>query len=258
MVVIFINNNLSIEFIYNINNIITNFMNNIDKDKIDIYINHNKDNYDNNVIKNLSENDINYIKECIKIASTKLLKLSNNLKNNNKNLDDNVWKICIYKDMFFEFPFTLSDIIFMPYSYIKKNMNNNSNNEFIITLIHERLHIYQRFNDMEWDKYINQNTNWILINNTLHKNCSYYNINIIYNPDTLYKNKIYILKHNNKYYYGELVKKNNSKNIYPLWYKIINSNNILELYPTNEKIKGFEEHPYEDLAYKLSKILMKF
>jgi hypothetical protein len=135
---------------------------------------------------------------------------------------------------------------------------NDPNNKmrFINTMVHEKIHILQRYNTTRWDNYILKQTTWSIIPyKPLVKKASYYKIARVYNPDTFYINKLFVIKQNNKIYYGELVKKNNSDKVVSLWYELYNKNDHYELYPTNNISKY--EHPYEELAYKLSNEYVK-
>jgi hypothetical protein len=252
---------IKIKYINDINNIINSFMNCINTDIKKLYIkNHNNNyNYNNNVIDKLLDSELEFIKKNIFIVDKKMKKLDAKLINLNEIIKSNIWKICIYTDMFFNFPFTLNDVIFMPYSYIKNCVKSYDNTKFQITMIHERIHILQRYNQKLWNEYIKNNTNWIIFNNNdfkLNILSTLYNTNKIINPDTFYLDKIFFLNINNQLYYGELIKNNFNNNIKPLWYEVKYKNNNknenqLELYPTHNLISNYE-HPYEELAYLLS------
>ena len=97
----------------------------------------------------------------------------------------------------------------------------------------------------------------------LNKKATYYKTIKVANPDTTYPNCIYMLKINNTFYWGELVKKDSNSNIKTntkvgdQWFQAIPSNipNTIELYPCESMSKY--EHPYEELAYEISKNLVK-
>ena len=131
----------------------------------------------------------------------------------------------------FNLPFTLDNIIFIPFEY---NTSNNDD-ELITTFIHEQIHIYQRFNLKEWDKYITKNTNWRLCKIKLMKN-------MIYNPDTFYKKYSYCYVLNDVKYYCFL-----NKSFEKEW---VDDDNMV-IY-NNKNLPNYE-HPFEELAYTLSK-----
>jgi hypothetical protein len=167
----------------------------------------------------------------------------------------------------FNYPFTLDKTIFMPYDYINECFSTRNKTKLIETLIHEKLHIGQRFYENIWENYIqNQDSNWIKIksddllnkminesveneNNLLNK----INSTFISNPDTWYENFKYIYKISDNYYYGQYVYNKKNKKISKKYYlidknnkKLIECNDILD-----------EEHPYETYAYEISKKLIK-
>ena len=163
-------------------------------------------------------------------------------------IDDFSWKICLTKeDFLFNNPFTLEYVIFMPIEYIKKNIKNRK--ELIKTLIHEYIHISQRYNTDEWNKYINEkNKKWIKLDYKIDD--TNINDNYILNPDTYEYNKSFLYNHNNKLYYGRF-EYHNTLEI--CWYEFINNTFIR----TNNFIHKYE-HPYEELAYILTENLDKY
>lgn len=227
-----------------------------------IYVNSND--YDIFIIKNIKNELFNLLNQCTSSAMILLNNLNSNLINKNKNLNEYLWKICIYEKIFFELPFTLDDIIFIPYSYLNKCYDNNDHFNFTKTLIHERIHILQRFNINIWNNYIKNNTKWsIIFNKNLYKlniKCSFLkDIQRINNPDTFYLDYLYIYNFNNNYYYAYLYLNNNK--VITKWF-IIKKINIYEydLYPINEDINediNKYDHPFEEMAYKITnKILL--
>ena len=165
-------------------------------------------------------------------------------------LDNFSWKICLTKeDFLFNNPFTLDDIIFMPFEYIQKNIKNRK--ELIKTLIHEYIHISQRFNNDIWNIYINKkNKKWIMLDYKIDDNMI--NDNYILNPDTYEYNRSFLYNDNDndKLYYGRFEYHNKLK---ICWYEFINNNFIR----TNKNIHKYE-HPYEEMAYILSENLDKY
>jgi hypothetical protein len=154
-------------------NYFENFQNNItflDYDAVKNFIIDDNDNY----IKNLTEYDliarnikntddyINNITNCIKnftleekniiskacIQADKFLHTYNNILNG-KIIAKIKWKFALtyYNNFEYEegFPHTRNDIIFLSEKIIPKELNHN----FINTLIHEKIHIYQRFNNID-------------------------------------------------------------------------------------------------------------
>ena len=139
-----------------------------------------------------------------------------------------IWNICFTKNNFmFNLPTTLGNIIFMPYSYMK----NANKNTYIQTLIHEKIHIFQRFNLNKWIFYILKTTNFKLSKNIFIPN-------EIYNPDTFY-DFTFVYNHNNENYKGFL-----DENLKTKWLNI----NTQELYESDDMPKY--EHPFEVLAYE--------
>lgn len=239
-----------------INYPIDNFFANINCINKDFYIQNNLDNLNKNIIT-ISNIEYEFLSKSVSSAIYYLQNLNKYLQNKSVNLSNNVWNICIYSGMFFDLPFTLEDIIFIPHSYLIKSINLNNNN-FVITLVHERIHLLQRYNQEIWDAYILENTNWILRQDVyLNKKITYYKTTKVSNPDTTYPNKIFMLKINDHVYWGELIKKDSEPTVYDQWFQIKQSNlpNTFDLYPWMSICKY--EHPYEELAYVLSKNLVK-
>jgi hypothetical protein len=251
-------NILNIIFVKDVSNILNNYFNNID-------INHHSFYYKSldNISYNIFENIELYLFliNCINFSNNII-----NEKNNNSNnigellLYSNVWKIFIYDNMMWNLPFTLSDIIFIPITYIKSCYNTNSYYKLTKTIIHERIHVSQRANISKWNNYIENNiqdNEWIMIkkdNNIFNfiKNYNFYelfkNINVI-NPDTYYEDFYYLYKYNDELYYGLFILENNNPVI--KWLKIINNNNNFYFEKINLNLNN-EEHPFEYYAYKLS------
>ena len=263
--------NIKMIFVTNINNLLHDFFKTVNLPDIKLYF-MNKEikentNFNDWIIKNLTNDQIEFLKINIFFSSDCLERLDEKLKNLNKNLDNNIWKICVFSEMFFNLPFTLQDVIFIPISYIDTSMNKISlfdslfnkniliDKNFSKTLIHEKIHLLQRYNQKNWNNYITEKTKWIIFNDELIFNLTLINNNkIIYNPDTYYVETIFGYLINNKYYYGQMFlnSKNEIKNI---WCEMINSTNKIYLYPISYSVIKYE-HPYEELAYILSNDLI--
>ena len=193
------------------------------------------------IVNNITENIMLFNEKCIKKANYLLNKYL--LKDLYINNEINNWNICITKNNFmFNYPFTLGNIIFLPYNYIIEYLYGKNDMEYIKTLIHEKIHNYQRYNMNIWDMCIKKHSNWKKIKTQYLHNPE----NTIYNPDTLYPNNLYYYQYNNTLYFGYL-----NKQIKPEWIDIktdeIKNNIELPKY----------EHPYEELAYNISNDIIK-
>ena len=202
--------------------------------------------YENDIIDKYIQNTISneiilFNEKNIKESNYLLNKyLSTDLYNNNNNI--NTWNICITKNNFmFDFPFTLGNIIFLPISYIIFCDKESKNNEYITTLMHEKIHIYQRYNLNIWNNYIERHSKWKKININYLLNFD----NILYNPDTLYINNQYLYTIDNVLYFGYL-----NTELKPEWINMHTKEII-----TNSLLPEYE-HPFEELAYKISKDLI--
>jgi hypothetical protein len=266
------NTNIKIIFIKDINDLLIDFFNTIGHSDMKIYFKNENVNINTNfndfVIKNLSDKQINFLKSNIKYSAECLQNLNPLLTNKNLNLNYDNWKICVFSEMFFNLPFTLLDVIFIPESYINSSIGNSGlldflfdgstqvNKTFSKTLIHEKIHLLQRYNQEIWDNYIMSNTNWIINNKEIFFNCTLINNNkIIYNPDTYYVNNIFAYPVSDINYYGKMLLDSNKK-IKDIWFQMVNSNNKINLYPISYSISKYE-HPYEELAYSISNELIK-
>lgn len=203
-----------------------------------------------------------YIINCIEQAQQYII----NSKYYKLKLFDDIteWNFCIFQNIMFNFPFTLENIIYFPIHYIKENYINKNYKNITRTIIHEKLHISQRFNEHLWTNFIyNQDTNWIKItksdklfmiieNNINYKKLLESNEEFITNPDSFYDNFKYLYKINNKLYYAHYVINTITKNIYIKYFHFDIKNNYL--IPTN--IKFDQEHPYESFAYKISEEIL--
>lgn len=247
---------MSIFFVKDINKSIINFLNYVDKGTISKYFINKEINSTtdfNDFIQNINGEQTEFIKINIEYSIKCLNNLNSNLKNYNSQLNYDVWKICIFDKMFFNLPFTLDDIIFIPIEYINKSIIKNSiNKNFSKTLIHEKIHLLQRYNQINWNDYILQNTNWKITDKQFITTSCLLNYDIIHNPDTYYVENKFIFEDNTKYYYGNIILNNNKINT--MWYECFIINNQIKLYVDNEYNKKYE-HPYEELAYTLAEKL---
>lgn len=185
-------------------------------------------------------------------------------KYKNQQLFGNIfeWNFIISSDIMFNFPFTLEHIIYIPITYIKECFEKNDKINFTRTLIHEKIHIGQRTNIIQWDNFIKkQNNHWIKINrsdeifelveNNIKTNSNILsdsNYKFITNPDSYYNDFKYIYLDNNEYYYGHYVYNQDTKKIKIKFFNIDINNKTLK--QTNKVFD--QEHPYETFAYKIS------
>jgi hypothetical protein len=109
-----------------------------------------------------------FLIDCIEIANDKI----NISKYNYLIKPNNIWNLCVCDNIMFNFPFTLYNYIYIPIEYIKKCYKYNESFKLITTLIHEKIHIGQRFLEIDWEEFIkSQNNKWIKIdeNNNIYK-----------------------------------------------------------------------------------------
>jgi hypothetical protein len=147
---------------------------------------------------------INKFKDCL-IPFTKseqklLINLSSKLKIKNV-------KFVKFTNMHFNYPFTLRDIIFLPTWKFKKNYPQK---ELETTLMHEYIHILQRFNQDIFDKFYQNNYGNYLIK-VPRKQVTFEDQvgnNIVINPDAD-TNNYWFIKQNNDLYYVPYVVDNN-------------------------------------------------
>ena len=245
------NNNIIINIIKDVSISLNKFQNKISRNSIKYY------NIKNYKINYESTNYTIILKYFMDVM-TKANSLLNDIYNDKYELNNNtnIWNIFLYKGMIFELPFTMDDIIFLPENYVINSMNDKNN--FIKTLIHEKIHILQRANIYIWNDYIYKNNKeWIIISteNILYDLLSIENLSkltekiIIINPDTDYDFK-YIYKKNNNLYYGITCLENDKVNY--VWFQIVNNDIML----IDEIIYKYE-HPYEMYAYVISENLIK-
>lgn len=200
----------------------------------------------------------------IKITnSTKYIKLFEN---------PSQWNISVCENIMFNFPFTLSNIIYLPISYIELCSRTDDKKKFVNTLIHEKIHLGQRSKEHEWEKFINLNSkNWIkiksdnsmffLIDKLINNNgvgdgngdgdgdgTGNMNYCFISNPDTFYSNFKYVYFDENTYYYGQYMFNKKSLSIEKKYFQFNKKKKLFE-----HTIKELEEeHPYEIYAYKIA------
>jgi len=177
----------------------------------------------------------------------------------------NEWNFCICYGIMFNFPFTIDKYIYMPYEYIKKCYDTGEKNKLICTLIHEKIHIGQRFYELEWETYINKNdTNWIkvyesdeifkLINEKINNNSDIIDLNkyaFVVNPDTFYSKFKYVyLIDDDNFHYGHYIYEIKTKKIRILYFVLDLKNKHIKI--TDKIANNNNEHPYEFYAYKIS------
>lgn len=176
--------------------------------------------------------------------------------------DISIWNFSIVRDIMFNFPFTLSNIIYMPIEYIKENFENKDYISLTRTIIHEKIHISQRSNEEFWNHYIiNKDNKWIRVNKfdkifiIIETNIKNNKINLINtneefisNPDSSYDNFKYIYRIDNNLYYGHYIYNYDIKKINIKYFELDINNKILK--KTNKTLD--QEHPYETYAYILS------
>lgn len=224
---------------------------------INIYVNNN-----NQINIDIIEHDFElylFFLECVEKAYNNILNSGYDLKLFG---DINNWNFSIVQNVMFNFPFTLENIIYMPLQYLKDNFISKDYKSLTRTIIHEKLHIGQRYNEEIWNKYINlNNINWIKINkndekfNIVENNIKNNKNNLInvgeefiLNPDSLYDDFKYLYQIDNNLYYGHYVYDFNTKKIFIKYFLIdIEKNTLIK---TNKKFE--QEHPYETYAYMIS------
>lgn len=233
------------------------------KFKLDTAFNNSNSNilkkYINNIL-NFSEQDKLCLNYYIKIIKLNI---------NNKNINKSEWNFVktsykLEKGM----PFTLGKYIFLSdklilkyyFDMIHKNKGNIIDN--CETLIHEKIHIYQRYNQKLFDKYYYKQFNSRKINNL--SITKYWNNMIISNPDGLNVN--YIYTYENKKYLPLLI--NNKNRLKQIVIELKTKNNLLittNKYIDINKFIPFQKyspdiscyHPNEIYAYLISKLIIK-
>lgn len=253
---------LKISFDNNATTSINNFLNEIkNKEIIKYYFVNNYYSYQVNLLEDEKNVDIYiWFVNCIDKANDIInSKINKYIKEFDKN--SNIWNISICKNIMFNYPFTLNEIIFFPINYVVETFKSGANKKIINTLIHEKIHISQRYNELIWEKFINEkDPRWIKISfnssifNMIENSILKFNKNnkyekLINNPDTFYKNFKYIYKDDkNKFFYGQYVFNDKTKNIKKKFFTIDMEKKIL----SDSKKELEEEHPYELYAYKIA------
>jgi hypothetical protein len=216
-----------------------------------------------------------FLVDCIDSAHLKIINTSdkNKLLFVGKEAKNNtigwIWNISVCKNIFFNYPFTLGDIIYLPIQYIEKCLSSNTPKQLTETLIHEKLHVSQRQNEDIWEKYIEEKgPEWIkltlkneifhLLNEFVVSNPSKLidisEYQFISNPDTWYDNFKYIYKNSmkNKLLYGHYVYNKKTKKIHKEYFLVDELNK--QMIRTVDLLE--QEHPYEIYAYKISDEIM--
>jgi len=264
-------NNIQIEQIDNLNNILnidsdSKLEINFKSDSIEIFNNFVKQNEKQKYIYQIPKSKLNinlfeynldiytFFIYCVESANKKInLSLYKNLIQPN-----NIWNICICSDIMFNLPFTLNQYIYIPINFISNCYDLSDSTKLIKTLIHEKIHVGQRFLEDSWEKFIDSfSTNWIKVSKD--KNSSIYDSVIkikqnnsyefVTNPDTWY-DFTYVYKNIDRLYYGQFIYDKRINNIKIIFFDITDNTDIKLV----DNILD-EEHPYELTAYKLSDLI---
>ena len=169
------------------------------------------------------------------------------------------WKFLISKNnLEMNMPFTIHDTIIIPETilnslYLKYIRKQELSSSFINTLIHEKIHIVQRFNQKKFNKYYKSRYTFLAgrYKENLPETISKIHMN---NPDS--NNQIWTYKFNNELNYVLL--KYNNHDTQSIGINIKNGN-ILDIdTPILKKQLGFRTdtmlyHPNEIFAYEVSK-----
>ena len=170
-------------------------------------------------VYNPNEEEKNKIKKCITNANSRLEKLNFNWFNGNK-AKELPWKIGCIQGKLYEngLPHTRGTIIILS----KKDINEYSEQKLTNTLIHEKVHIYQKLYKNDVEKYLNE-YNFSIVKERNQSD------NIRSNPDL--NNIIYKDNNNNIY---KATYENDPKSIEDIVYSPINNQSY--------------EHPFEKMA----------
>jgi hypothetical protein len=152
-------------------------------------------------------------------------------------------------------PFTLHDIIIIP-SYMINRLNEHTiNNNFIDTLIHEKTHVIQRFNQTKFNTFYMKT--YPFLKKTIYKLPTELHKNNMVNPDS--NGQYWLYKFNNSLFYVFLKYKRRGR----VTSYAVDKNNIEADLDYLKKIYKFNPstsvyHPNEIFAYELaSQILNK-
>lgn len=176
-------------------------------------------------VSDFTNNHKNIIIKCIEKINNILIPQIDECWIDKSKLKNIPWKIGIINSKIYEegLPHTRNDVIILPKSII------NTSKQFIDTLLHEKLHVYQKLYPNDFNKYLDKNR--------FIKYKKYIDTDIPYrsNPDT--DEWIYMI--DNNIYISEYIKR--PKKILDVKYKPINN--------------SLHEHPREKSVYEiLSKI----
>ncbi len=201
-----------------------------------------------NFSENITQSQLEYLQKCATTANIKLNNLP--LKFHNKNVKlNNIWNFCINKpNTMFDYPYTLNDIIFLPDWVLNYK-------QLIEILVHERIHIIQRYNYEQWFNIISEETQWKKLEycylDKYIDSLVYPNV-IIKNPDTYY----YFSYDNCIAFFVFNVVKNK---LILQWFRIEQNKNLTKIDDNLpiicENNKFNIEHPFEYYAYYYEKLL---
>jgi hypothetical protein len=173
--------------------------------------------------KNFSQEQKDIIKTACSQADEFLFNYNNIL--NGKEISKIPWVFCLTYNNNYEyengFPHTRENIIFIP----DKIIPNTVTIDLVNTLIHEKIHIYQRYNKNIMD---------VIMNNMGYKITTEYNPKKRANPDLDY----------NTYY------DRNKEVLLQCYYNSDRPNSITDVTCTDNN--NIYEHPYELIAYKIA------
>jgi hypothetical protein len=203
--------------------------------------------YHNEFSKIYKESEINpYHKNIIKWAITDANNIMRSAINDSYLYPDfKKWNICVVNSVLFNLPCTIADVIILPIRIVAKT------DEFVITMIHEKIHVCQRYNPVWktvpidcWVKSGIQSIPYGYVKGLVGNN-----IPIICNPDTVECNDIWFYKKDGKLFYAVLVFLNGR--VEQMWFEV-----------GNMFVKcGYQvfqyEHPYEMVAYQLSEKIFR-
>lgn len=208
--------------------------------------------------------------DCVELATDVLINKTKIDKEFYKLLDHvHIWNFSICHGIMFNLPFTLGNIIYIPYKWIKKCQRNNDEKKLANTMIHEKLHVGQRLNEIVWTQYIFKNSpEWKKINKTdieyriIESELAKPNYilglgdeEFVTNPDCFYLKFKYVLVDNvkNIQYYGHYVRNKKTKQMRIKFFIVNVLNKKLE---SSNVINNCEDHPYETFAYKIANELV--